>query len=266
MPSTGRTALEAAHASSRRATRWSAADVRAIGMPGAGIAHLWLVAAADADLAADWSTLDADERRRADRFRFAQDRALFVAAHAALRRVLGGCLGVDGRDLGFVVDAGGKPRLAGRSHPGFSLSHSGGHALIGVARDGAIGVDLEIVRDVPERDAIVRDDFARAEVEAIAALPPDRREDAFFACWTRKEACLKAIGVGLAGGLDSVEPGVDPDADARLTKIGGDRGAAARWSLWSAAGPAGYWAAAAADRPAVAFHKLRHVPEPPRQG
>ncbi|MEJ2482322.1 MAG: 4'-phosphopantetheinyl transferase superfamily protein [Gemmatimonadota bacterium] len=106
----------------------------------------------------------------------------------------------------------GKPRLRGDSLP-FNLSHSAGELLIGVGTDVDIGVDLEVVRAVPEAGAFVREYLTASERAAWHRLPPHARDRFLLDRWTRKEACLKALGVGL-----SVSPADVPVGDGRDTR------------------------------------------------
>ena len=101
----------------------------------------------------------------------------------------------------------GKPRLVSPGRLEFNLSHSGDHALLAVSRERPVGVDIEVVRPIRERDSIVSRYFTDAERISFDAVPPPLRDDHFFRLWTRKEAFLKALGVGLSGGLDRVEVG-----------------------------------------------------------
>lgn len=153
--------------------------------------------------------LSSDEVKRADRFRFAQDRRRFVMARAMLRQVLGAYLGASPSSLRFAYGPQGKPRLAdaccGRGHATFNLSHSGALALLAVAKGCDIGVDLEAVRPLTEASAMARRIFSAAELTALAAMPEGERDLAFYRFWTRREAWVKALGTGLAelpDGLD----------------------------------------------------------------
>ncbi|MDG4863095.1 4'-phosphopantetheinyl transferase superfamily protein [Streptomyces sp. T-3] len=148
--------------------------------------------------------LDAEERRRATALRRDSDRAVFIAAHTGLRRLLGAYTDADPATLDFIREPcpgcggpHGRPALAG--HPlHFSLSHTrGGLALLGFA-DRPVGVDIE-ARPGPEavEDAALA--LHEEEQAALAALSPDDRTDAFSRCWTRKEAYLKGTGEGLGG-------------------------------------------------------------------
>jgi len=126
-------------------------------------------------------------------------------AEAALRIALGIYLDRPPGSLAFALGPGGKPELMGPAGRGvhFSLSHSGGRCVIGVSTEGPVGVDVEEVREVPELAGIVRSRFAPDEAAEILALSGEQRLRAFYRCWTRKEAYLKATGAGIGG--DSLE-------------------------------------------------------------
>ena len=170
------------------------------------------------------------EAARAGRFLRAEDRDRSRVSHAALRLILAHALGVAAEALAFASGPAGKPELAG-AHAGalhFNLSHSGTRALVGVSPKAAIGVDVEALRPVPDALRIARAHFARAEAEALAALPPEAVGAAFTGLWTRKEAVVKALGAGLSLPLDRLVLTLPP-APLRLVAIAGDDPAA--WSL-----------------------------------
>jgi 4'-phosphopantetheinyl transferase len=139
-----------------------------------------------------------------------------VVARAALRMALGRCLSRPPDSLVFVQGPSGKPELAGRSDPRalqFNLAHSGVLCLIAVSRAGPIGVDLEEVRDFPELEELVEARFAPSEAAGILERSGDDRVRSFYRCWTRKEAYLKATGVGLDADLKSVVVSVGDRAE-----------------------------------------------------
>ena len=230
---------------------WPAAwPVQGLPMPAEGELHLWRMSLAEP--AGEWAQLaawlDAEEAARSARFHFEVHRRRFIAAHGQMRLVLGAYAGRAPGALCFDSEPGGKPRLADAAGaPGlsFSLSHSGDEALLGLAHGAAIGVDIEVQRHLPELDAIARAHFGSEELRSLHALPPSRRHDAFFAAWTRKEAYVKALGVGLALPLDSFEVSVHPDQPAALRAIGGSQAAAQAWTLWAGRPTPQSWAAAA---------------------
>lgn len=175
-----------------------------------------------------WTVLDQPERDRADRFLRPIDRARYVASHAALRLVLAEPLACDPAEIRFVAGADGKPALAGSAQGElhFNLSHSGARALIGTAPAAPIGVDVEVIRPIPDAGQIARMHFAADEAAALLALPPDAVERVFYGLWTRKEALVKALGTGLSLPLDRFSVTLPP-APPRLLRWAGAGG----WTL-----------------------------------
>lgn len=145
--------------------------------------------------------LDADERARAERYARPELRRRFVIAHAVLRIVLGEALGQSPQQVGFGYNPWGKPQVAGCADLTFNLSHSGDMALCALGPPGELGVDVEYLersRTLGTLDLAQRF-FAREEYEAIAVLPVGRQRDQVFTrYWTRKEAYIKAKGLGLS--------------------------------------------------------------------
>jgi 4'-phosphopantetheinyl transferase len=202
--------------------------------------HLWRFAlgAGEPELRAMSALLHADERARAARFRFERDRRRFVVARARLRQILGAYLGRPPDALTFDYGPRGKPSLPGID---FNLAHSHELALLAVMRGGGLGVDVEEVRlDVPVED-VARYYFSAAERSALRGLADERQKRAFFDCWTRKEAYLKAIGEGLWLPLDSFT--VSVDGPAALIEVRDRPDEAARWWLESVDAGDGYAAA-----------------------
>jgi 4'-phosphopantetheinyl transferase len=176
--------------------------------PGLMLWRCRLDAAVDASAIA---SLDAGEQARAARFVHALHRRRYVAAHAALRARLADATGEAANRLQLRDDARGKPQLA---HPvgwQFNLSHSEDWALVGLQRGTApIGVDIEIVRPVEEALALADRHYTPSEQAAVAAAADGvARQRAFLRVWTRKEACLKAVGLGLRLAPSSFEAGAD---------------------------------------------------------
>jgi 4'-phosphopantetheinyl transferase len=147
----------------------------------------------------DASLLSVEERERASRFRFSDDRARWVAAHLSVRRVLARYLGTLPEHV--VLDHGehDKPRVAaGRGDwLRFNLAHSGSVALVGVARGCEIGIDIEARVDRPHLLDIARRVFDPSVVAALEAVPAERRDAAFYPAWVRHEAQMKCRGTGL---------------------------------------------------------------------
>jgi 4'-phosphopantetheinyl transferase len=177
-------------------SRWSAAPGDLVADPGR--VHVWRVALAPGALD-DAEVLSAEERDRAAAFRFAPDARRFVAAHVALRSILGRYLGIAPGAVAIETAALGKPRLAGRARRlRFNLSHSDDLALCAVALDREVGVDAERRRAVLADEAAAAIVFTDRERAALRAAPPQRRVEAFFDLWVLKEAYLKGRGDGLA--------------------------------------------------------------------
>ena len=172
--------------------------------------ELWLLSLAGDALAGGEALLDDQERERAARFAFERDRHRYVRAHVALRQLLGVRTGRAPDTLRFEAGAFGKPRLRDEARCSFSLSHSGDQALVALADGGEIGVDLErtsgALRDL---DALARQCLGEREQFHFDATPEAERELAFLRAWTRKEACLKALGTGLQVAPSSFETGLD---------------------------------------------------------
>lgn len=190
-------------------------------------------------LASCAALLDPEEMARADRFLRPADRNRFMASHAALRIILGEELGHPPEALVFDREAGGRPFVADPAGTSldFNLSHSGDLAVIGLAHGARIGVDVEARRALPDALRIARSHFAVDETAALGTLPPEDREEAFFALWTRKEAVVKALGAGLSLPLGAFSLTVPP-APPRLLRIAGGT---ERWSLASpAVGPGSF--------------------------
>jgi 4'-phosphopantetheinyl transferase len=180
--------------------------------PSADAIHIYQVHAdiAPERCARHEAVLSAEERERAVRFRFPRDRACYVAAHAALRHVIGAELDLPAAAVRFCRERRGKPALA----PGqtarplhFNLAHSGRLALVALARDGAVGVDVEEIRPL-DALAIARRMFTPEEYRLLAALPDPERLPVFLRYWTRKEALVKMLGEGLQ--LPTATAGVAP--------------------------------------------------------
>lgn len=178
--------------------------------------------------------LSADELERADRFLMERLTDRFVLRRGLLRLLLGRFTGRDPAALVFDYGTHGKPALPGG--PSFNLSDSEDSLAIAVAAEGRIGVDIERLRPIESADGIADRFFHTAERAALQALLPERRDEGFLLAWTRKEAFIKAAGVGLSMPLDQFAVEVTPDAPPALLEIGeglrGDVGLPADWNLF----------------------------------
>jgi 4'-phosphopantetheinyl transferase len=196
------------------------------------------------------SCLSADETARAARFRFARDYTHFVVARGLLRAMLGAYLGLRPGEVHFRYGPHGKPSLADGLRPArlrFNVTHSGGLALVAVALDREVGVDLEQIRPLPDMEEVARRFFSPVEWDTLRGLPAAEQPGAFFACWTRKEAYIKARGEGLSRRLDSFDVSLAPGVPAQLLAVRGDAEEEQRWSLRDLDAGPGFAAALAAE-------------------
>ena len=195
--------------------------------------HVWRFAldASEERKESLWQTLTEEEQNRARRFYFERHRRRFVVARGTLRAVLGRYHQQAPERIQFRYGIHGKPVLEGGADLHFNLSHSGDAGLLGLTRGQELGIDLEQVRPRDHLEDLARRFFAPPEVAVLEAVGPRDRELAFFQCWTRKEAFLKAGGQGLARPLDSFCVSLHPEEPARLLTVEGDAQEAARWSL-----------------------------------
>lgn len=173
--------------------------------------------------------LSDDELERAARFRFDIHRSRFTAARAILRTLAAGYLGLAPGDVEFCYGMNGKPEIAGAPFY-FNASHSEDQGLFAFTQIAPLGVDLEHVRPVSEMVDIAGRFFSPREAAAILALPARERTVAFFRCWTRKEAFIKATGEGLSFALDRFA--VSLDESAALLCVEPDTAEASEWSLF----------------------------------
>lgn len=184
--------------------------------------HLWC-----ADLAAQTFSLDSlqttlseDERNRAQRFRFQEDRTRYIVARSFLRLVLGRYLNVAPASHRFGYGAQGKPWLMDeRGAPQalqFNVAHSGELILYALSGQQEVGIDVEHIRVETSYETIAEQFFSPAEVTALRSLPFAEQPQAFFNCWTRKEAYLKARGDGFSFPLDGFAVSLDSQSPVTL--------------------------------------------------
>ena len=213
-------------------TVWSQAPVSV--SPRTGEIHVWRVDLDQPDEVVQRfrSTLEDDEVHRADRFHFEKDRRAFTVSRGFLRHVLGRYLTTRPEALRFAYGPYGKPALNGEHKHNslrFNMSHSRGVGLVAVSDTKEIGVDVEYIRPDFASEDIARRFFSSREVSAFNALSSELRVAAFFRCWTRKEAYIKAIGLGLSKALDGFDVTLAPEAPPELLRA--DEDDASRWSL-----------------------------------
>ena len=189
--------------------------------------------------------LSPEERQKAARFYFADDRERYVSARGLLRTLLGAYLRKPPAELSFSYNAWGKPALSDCALE-FNLSHSRDLALYALARDRAVGIDVEFIRDDPACLEIAEGHFSRREVKTLRALHRSQRAPAFFNCWTRKEALIKAQGQGLSLPLNAFDVSLAPGEPAALLNVEAAARELSRWSLQALTPAPNYVAAVAA--------------------
>lgn len=195
-------------------------------------------------------TLSDDERVKARRFHFEEDRKRFIARHGILRMILGWYLGVGANELRFSYGRNGKPRLVdefGRADIHFSMSSSEGLALYGFTCNREIGVDVECVRDIPEMDHIVSKFFSVRENEVLELVDESSKKKTFFNWWTRKEALVKARGDGLSQALDKVDVSPMGAGAPGVVKMEEDSRTTGRWFIQDLEPASGFAAAFAVE-------------------
>lgn len=195
------------------------------------------------------AVLSEEEVLRSERFRFDKDRLSYVVSHAMLRIVLGKALRDDPSSFCFGTEGNGKPFLSdprpSEHRVRFNLSHSHGITLLAVCLDLEVGVDVEQVRPTRDVTEIVDRFFASSESIAFKAIAPSRKTETFFRAWTRKEAILKGLGVGITQGLDKAEVSFSEDGDPRVIRLDPAWGDATQWRLWKLDPAPGFCAALA---------------------
>jgi len=175
-----------------------------------------------------FSCLSEDERLRADRFIFSRDREHFVVARGRLRELLGTYLHRSPQSLEFRIGQHGKLSLPDRVDLRFNLTHSYGLALFAFAMNRELGIDVEKIRPEFASEGIAERYFSAAEQNELRGLPVELRTNAFFLCWTRKEAYVKAHGGGLQIPLDGFDVSLTPGKPETLRSTDSER-----WNLRS---------------------------------
>ena len=186
--------------------------------------------------------LTEDEIARAERFHFDKDRNHYIIARGLLRQLLAAYLRTAAGELRFDYAEKGKPSLVG-ADINFNLAHSYGKAIYAFSRGRELGVDLEFIREDFGGDEIAERFFSPGEISALKDVPIDLTKQAFFNCWTRKEAYIKARGEGLSMPLDVFEVSLAPGEPAALLRNHKEPAELSRWTMQALAAPDGYVAA-----------------------
>lgn len=215
-------------------TPWRACGVPLPELP-PGTVHLWRAALRQPPkvIAQHYELLSVEEKERAAKFYFPEDRDHFINARGILRYLLSRYLQVPAAAVSFQYSTYGKPSLTAETPLHFNVSHAGGYGLFGFTSGGSLGVDLEKTDESIEVKRLVSRFFSPDEAAEVLALPPDARPAAFFRTWTRKEAFIKAHGEGLALPLDQFAVTVPLDEPVEVRQIDWAPNQAGAWSLTS---------------------------------
>lgn len=204
--------------------------------------HVWRVTLdVDATIVQSLSTtLCATEKQRAERFHLQLHRDRFIVGRGVLRQTLASYLNRHPSEIEFCYNSHGKPEIEETQQLRFNLSHSQGIALVAVTQNRDIGVDVEFIRDDFPCEEIAQQFFSEAETATLQVLPQHLKIPAFFACWTRKEALIKATGKGLSLPLNKFDVSLTPGEPAELLHTAWDESEAQRWTLQAMIPDAGY--------------------------
>jgi 4'-phosphopantetheinyl transferase len=214
--------------------------------------HVWRASLIQSEekLALFATLLSHDEQQRANRFIFERDRQRFITARGVLRVLLGRYLELSPETLQFSYSEHGKPQLAFPANRDirFNVSHSHELALYAFARSREIGVDVEHINEHRSTQAIAERFFSEREVETFLSVPRDQRVEAFFNCWSRKEAYIKGRGQGLSFSLRRFDVSLVPGSAAQLLdcREPGNE-STPKWSLKEINARPGYAAALAVE-------------------
>jgi 4'-phosphopantetheinyl transferase len=209
--------------------------------------HIWMISLDSTIVdSAHRRWLSQDERQRAARFRFRKDASYFAARRVALRHILSSYLDQDPQCLAFELSEKGKPRLAeSGSQIEFNCSHSANEALLAVTKHVQVGVDIEQVRELANIDELAAHSLSCAESRALQTLTGGEKTAAFFRCWTRKEAFVKARGDGMTLPFNCFDVSLLPGEPAQVLDVRGPAVDSARWTLSNASTPFGFIGAVA---------------------
>jgi 4'-phosphopantetheinyl transferase len=201
--------------------------------------------------------LSPDEIQRAYRFHFIKDQNHFIVARGVLRKILSYYIDRQPYEIKFEYNKFGKPSIEHDLNGillRFNLSHSYGMSLYAIAAGREVGVDIEYIRENFSDIEIAERFFSHDEVSALKSLPIELQKQAFFLCWTRKEAFIKAKGAGLSIPLDQFNVSLAPEQPAKLLRTKYDRHDVNRWTLFDIDLFSGYAAAVAVAGQNVQVH------------
>jgi 4'-phosphopantetheinyl transferase len=211
--------------------------------------HVWRIALEppSAEVERLLRVLSSDERARADRFHRERDRGRFVVGRGTLRTLLGRYLDIEPAGLEFQYGPQGKPALSGDASLRFNLAHSHSLALLAVADGREVGIDLEQIRPMDDAERIISRFFSPGECADFLAVREPERLLTFFRGWTRKEAYMKATGLGFMMPLDQFDVTLGPGVPPQLLRVKNAPDEPERWSFCDIAPGSGFLGALAVE-------------------
>jgi len=212
---------------------WDATSIGSIRDLGPGLVHLWQTPLEDraSEVTSRFELLSRDKQERALRFREGRPRNDFVVTRGTLRTLLARYLGTAPQEVQFCYGRNGKPLLGSNSNLRFNVSHTHGLAILAFAKNRAIGVDVENVNRETDAKRLAERFFSQSERQALRHLSGQQLQAAFFRCWTRKEAYIKATGDGLALPLSQFDVSIAAGDRDALLATRPDRSEASRWTI-----------------------------------
>ena len=198
--------------------------------------HVWLADLNQpaAVIEAYLSLLSVDERERAESFLFQRDRDHYILARGILREIVARYLKIEPKLLCFAYNAFGKPALVcetGQPPLRFNISHSHEIALYAVGYDRELGIDVEYIRQDIAAMEIAEHFFSSLEIAALRSVSPNQQTEAFYKCWTRKEAYIKAVGQGFSRSLDQFDVSLSPGEPAVILRSHDNEAETLNWTL-----------------------------------
>ena len=212
-----------------------------------GVLHLWQrrLHASTAEVNTYYRLLSSEEQARARRFRVERAHNDFVLTRGTLRCLLGQYLERSPEEVRFVYAEHGKPSLERNSTICFNVSHTEGLALMAFIMRRTIGVDVENTKRKTETIRLAERFFSQRERDALMGLSGEELQGAFFRCWTRKEAYIKAKGDGLALPLHQFDVSIAANEHDALLATRPDPAEVERWTICDVPLGPGYAAAVA---------------------
>lgn len=224
--------------------------------------HVWRIDASLFENASEWrECVSPEDLSKTKRFKFSSLADQWLIFRAALRCILSGYLSMPPKEIQFVIDEYGKPHISG-SGIRFNISHSQYKGVVAVCRNVLVGIDCEVRKEDIDIDALVQDVFSEQEQIQFSQIPePDNRMDAFYRCWTRKEAIVKAIGKGLYIPLSSFSVSISADNPVSILQGDGELFNLSEWTLEDISGEEVHAALAVKQRPvSIHYKKFQKFP------